>query len=86
MSLGNRGAGRAGLPLDLIFIHEEATMPALTDAVLLDALKAVIDPNTGQDFVTAKQLKNLRIEGGDVAFDIELATPRRASFPACARP
>ena len=56
-------------------------MPALHEAALLDALKAVIDPNTGRDFVSTKQLRNLRIEGGDVAFDVELGYPAKSQMP-----
>ena len=55
-------------------------MPALTDAVLLAALATVIDPNTGTDFVSTRQLKNLRIEGGDVAFDVELGYPAKSQL------
>ncbi len=52
----------------------------VTESTLLDALKAVTDPNTGRDFVTTKQLKNLRIDGGDVAFDIELGYPAKSQI------
>jgi len=52
----------------------------LTESALLDALKAVNDPNTGRDFVTTKQLKNLRIDGGDVAFDVELGYPAKSQL------
>jgi len=55
-------------------------MPALTDAAVLAALKTVIDPNTGTDFVSTRQLKNLRIEGGDVAFDVELGYPAKSQL------
>jgi ATP-binding protein involved in chromosome partitioning len=48
---------------------------------LLEALKSVIDPNTGRDFVSTKQLKNLRIDEGDVAFDIELGYPAKSQLP-----
>ena len=51
---------------------------SVTEPLLLDALKAVIDPNTGKDFVSTKQLKNLRVEGGDVAFDVELGYPAKS--------
>ena len=56
-------------------------MPALHEAALLDALKTVIDPNTGKDLVATKLLKNLRIEGGDVAFDVELGYPAKSQMP-----
>ncbi len=52
----------------------------VTESVLLDALKTVTDPNTGKDFVSARQLKNLRIEGGDVAFDVELGYPAKSQI------
>jgi ATP-binding protein involved in chromosome partitioning len=56
-------------------------MPAVNEASLLDALKAVIDPNTGKDLVSTKLLKNLKVEGGDVAFDVELGYPARSQMP-----
>ena len=55
---------------------------AVTESALLEALKSVVDPNTGKDFVSAKQLKNLRIEGGDVAFTLELGYPGKSQHPA----
>ncbi len=55
---------------------------APAEAALLEALKSVIDPNTGKDFVASKQLKNLRIEGGDVAFGVELGYPGKSQHPA----
>ena len=51
---------------------------ALTEQALTDALKTVLDPHTGKDFVSTKQLRNLRIEGGDVSFDVELGYPARS--------
>jgi ATP-binding protein involved in chromosome partitioning len=55
---------------------------SLTDSAVADAIKTVVDPNTGRDFVSAKQLKNLKVEGGDVAFDIELGYPAKSQIPA----
>ncbi|HJV63757.1 MAG TPA: iron-sulfur cluster carrier protein ApbC [Albitalea sp.] len=52
----------------------------VTESALLEALKTAIDPNTGHDFVGAKQLKNLRIDGGDVAFDVELGYPAKSQL------
>jgi ATP-binding protein involved in chromosome partitioning len=53
-----------------------------TESALLDALKGVIDPNTGKDFVSTKALKNLRAEGGDVSFDVELGYPAKSQHAA----
>ncbi len=54
---------------------------AVTETALLDALKAVIDHNTGRDFVSSKALKNVSITGGDVAFDVELGYPAKSQIP-----
>jgi len=54
----------------------------LTESALLDALKSVVDPNTGSDFVSTRQLKNLRISGGDVAFDVEIGYPAKSQLAA----
>jgi ATP-binding protein involved in chromosome partitioning len=53
---------------------------ALSESTVTDALKAVVDPNTGRDFVSTKLVKNLKIDGGDVAFDIELGYPAKSQF------
>lgn len=53
---------------------------ALTDQAVLTALQAVVDPNTGKDFVTTKQVKNLRVDGGDVSFDVELGYPAKSQI------
>ena len=49
---------------------------------LLTALQAVIDPNTGRDFVTSKALKNLQTQDSDVSFDVELGYPAKSQMPA----
>lgn len=57
-------------------------MTTVADTALLDALKTVIDPNTGTDFVSTRQLKNLRIDGGDVTFEVELGYPAKSQIAA----
>jgi ATP-binding protein involved in chromosome partitioning len=56
-------------------------MPATPDQ-LLAALAAVRDPNTGQDFVSTKAIKNLQVTGADVSFDVELGYPAKSQIPA----
>jgi ATP-binding protein involved in chromosome partitioning len=46
------------------------------------ALESVIDPNTGKDVVASKALKNLVVNDGNVAFDVELAYPAKSQIPA----
>ena len=55
---------------------------AVAESALLDALKTVVDPHTGKDFVSTKALKNLRIDGGDVAFQVELGYPAKSQHAA----
>ncbi|MGJ3701426.1 MULTISPECIES: iron-sulfur cluster carrier protein ApbC [Variovorax] len=55
---------------------------ALTPEGLMDALKAVQDPNTGKNFVATRSLKNLQISEGDVSFDLELGYPAKSQHPA----
>ncbi len=52
-----------------------------TPEQLLQALQAVIDPNTGKDFISTKTLKNLQIDGGHVSFDVELGYPAKSQIP-----
>ncbi len=48
---------------------------ALTKETVLDALRAVQDPDLHKDIVTLGFVKDVRIEGGTVDFTIELTTP-----------
>ena len=52
-----------------------------TPEQLQKALESVIDPNTGKDFVSTKALKNLVVDGGNVAFDVELGYPAKSQIP-----
>ena len=47
----------------------------VTDAAVLDALTIVKDPDLHRDIVSLGFIKDLRIDGGRVAFTIELTTP-----------
>ena len=50
-------------------------MSNVTEAAVLQALTAVRDPDLNRDIISLKFVKNLRIDGGQVSFTIELATP-----------
>lgn len=54
---------------------------SVSEAALLDALRTVVDPHTQQDYVSTKQLRGLRIDGGQVAFDVELGYPAKSVIP-----
>jgi len=55
---------------------------AVEQEALLQALQTVTDPHTGKDFVSTRAIKNLQIQDGDVAFDVEMGYPAKSSFPA----
>ena len=48
---------------------------ALEQSAVLDALKVVRDPDLNRDIVSLGFIKNLKVDGGRVAFTIELTTP-----------
>ena len=53
---------------------------SVTPELVQAALKDLVDPNTKIDFVTAKNLKNLRVEDGDISLDIVLGYPAKSQF------
>jgi ATP-binding protein involved in chromosome partitioning len=55
---------------------------SINEQALSTALQGVTDPNTGRDFVSTKQLRNLKIDGGDVSFDVELGYPAKSQLPS----
>jgi ATP-binding protein involved in chromosome partitioning len=48
---------------------------AVTEEAVKDALRVVQDPDLKRDIVSLGFIKNVRICGGSVAFDVELTTP-----------
>ena len=50
-------------------------MSTITEAAVLDALRTVQEPELGGDLVARNMIKDLVIDGADVAFTIELTTP-----------
>ena len=56
-----------------------------TGSAVLEAMRAVVDPNTGRDFVGSKCIRDLRVDGGAVQCVLELGYPaqsQHASFVA----
>jgi ATP-binding protein involved in chromosome partitioning len=47
----------------------------VTEAQILKALKVVIDPDLNRDIVDLGFVKDVKIDGGNIAFTIELTTP-----------
>src|SRR6266550_2267990 len=50
----------------------------LSDADVTTSLKGVIDPNTGKDLVAGKAVKSVRIDGDQVAVEIQLGYPAKS--------
>src|SRR5262245_53024545 len=46
-----------------------------TEDTVLDVLKRVKDPDLHKDIVSLGFIRNLKIDGGNVAFDLNLTTP-----------
>jgi len=55
---------------------------AITEQGLLAALSSVLDPHTGKDFVSSRALRNLKIDGSSVSFDVVLGYPAKSLIPA----
>jgi ATP-binding protein involved in chromosome partitioning len=50
-------------------------MTSITKEIVLQALRAVQEPDLDQDIVALNMVRNLEIEGGDVSFTVMLTTP-----------
>lgn len=48
--------------------------------VIRQALSLLIDPDTGKDYVSSKNIKNLRFENGVVSLDLVLGYPAQSQF------
>ena len=55
---------------------------ALSEQAVTAAIQTVLDPHTGKDFVSTRQLKNLQVTGTAVAFQVELGYPANSLVPA----
>src|SRR5712671_464455 len=55
------------------------TMPVTLEQVH-SALKEVLDPNTGTDFLSTKSARNIKVEGGSVSLEIELGYPAKTQL------
>lgn len=53
---------------------------AISELLIQSTLKLCIDPNTSKDFVSAKSVKNIQINGNDVSLDIVLGYPAKSQF------
>ena len=73
-------AAQSGRVFSRIAKESEGIEMSLTVESVTDALRTVIDPNTGRDLIAGKSARNIRVDGGDVAVDIELGYPARSQI------
>ncbi|WP_025916253.1 iron-sulfur cluster carrier protein ApbC [Herminiimonas sp. CN] len=55
---------------------------SITVETVKEILATVIDPNTNKDFVSTKSVKNIVLDGADIALDIELGYPAKSQIDA----
>jgi len=60
--------------------------PALSEQALMQVLSQVRDPHTQKDYISSKALRHLRIDGADIAFEVELGYPARSHIAALKQP
>jgi ATP-binding protein involved in chromosome partitioning len=53
---------------------------SLTEQAIQDALKTVVDPNTGKDLASSRSAKNIKFVGADVSLDVELGYPAKSQI------
>src|SRR5258708_11775433 len=56
------------------------TIMSATQEQVHSALKEVLDPNTGTDFLANKSARNIKVEGGTVSLEIELGYPAKTQL------
>ena len=50
----------------------------IDEAQIQDALRKLVDPNTGKDFIAGRAARNVKLSGNEVSLDIELGYPGRS--------
>src|SRR6266571_2392667 len=53
---------------------------SVTQEQVHGALKEVLDPNTGKDFLATKSARNIKVEEGSVSLEIELGYPAKTQL------
>ncbi len=53
---------------------------SISEAQVQAALKELVDPNTGKDFVSGRSVRNLKVEGNQVSLAIELGYPAQSQL------
>src|SRR5215510_9778423 len=51
---------------------------SVTESSVQEALRQLVDPNTGKDFIATRSAKNVKVSGSDVSLEIELGYPGKS--------
>jgi len=51
---------------------------SVNEGSVQDALRQLVDPNTGKDYVSGRSARNIKVSGNDVALEIELGYPGKS--------
>ena len=57
-------------------------MTAISEALLQPLLHAVVDPGSARSLGESKALRSIKVEGADVAVDVELGYPAASQHAA----
>src|SRR5450631_2535407 len=71
---------RRAFSLDFGAPYLTAYLPSMpiTEADVQASLRALLDPNTGRDFVSTKSIRKIAVDGSNVAVDVLLAYPAKS--------
>ena len=58
---------------------------AVTETDVQQALRKVVDPNLGRDFVTAKSIRRIAVDGASVSVDVQIGYPARSQLESLKR-
>ena len=58
---------------------------AVTETDVQQALRKVVDPNLGRDFVTAKSVRKIAVDGANVSVDLQIGYPARSQLESLKR-
>src|SRR5439155_10642471 len=51
---------------------------SVSESSIQDALRKLVDPNTGKDYVSTRSARNVKVSGDEVSLDIELGYPGKS--------
>jgi ATP-binding protein involved in chromosome partitioning len=51
---------------------------SVSESSIQEALRKLVDPNTGKDYVSTRSARNVKVSGDDVSLDIELGYPGKS--------